>query len=883
MKKIMRNCLYRFGKWRHRVFIFVIGIAMLVGPVAADNTIPIETLDWKIDGNSHFAPTKSIRLPSIDNHCMGDVASANGISGLNCTANDIDIAEALDINIIAGDPDPNDGVDECTIGEDVTFSAKFRFELSAQERHDLGVWFATGGQPDARSGACLVSTGPLFSNASGFLNDLDGMTTGVCSSDTSQKCNADSDCRGKENICSFKPDYCGDIDDSTSPQFFEIEITTACVDKDRNGELDLPVCLSWRQPGADEYCKNAEDAYPGSPSKCNCDDTFSVPIQVPTPPLQVFKSISPATLDEPGGTATVVFDIVNPSLFGNDVDISAMVDRLDDYVVDGDDSGMDITVNDADFTGLDVTTLTLYGDSQFADVALSCVQYPEAYSATPSSTPSDFDPSSDLLSAQEDGTFDPAILTPNFVRCSFTRFVGGEIPGSDIGFFFDQVMVEGLDEGGNITQGKDSASLQILDVPPKASLIKTANPTSLTEAQIAGGNTDITYTVEIKVPSDSDTVTVDCLDDSTNIDSPVATYACGSGSSLLVDNTGSPSCASLNGTTIAPAGSVKCQFVAPAYGISETGQVLHDRVVVQVSDDEGGTVSPSDTAMVTVTNSPPAIKLTKTGAPTDAGVNQEPSYQATYTYVIENITEFDDIVVLDKLEDTITLVDGTLLPVADITNSCVDSAGDTLLTAQEAPVELVKGESFTCTLTRIVGLDNNGDPAGDAPGLTDSGNTEDNLATITGHEKGIPGAIIAMDNESLGFADALPSAVVKKEVKTLTATYKVTVSNTSVEALDLTALNDSINGVSVDITGFTFAPTDTNLNACDVSGQFELAKQNTGNTDDYVCYFTRSINAEGSVSPIINTITATAVDDEGNEVNPSAKAQIAWVSNFSEP
>jgi len=616
-----------------------------------------------------------------------------------------------------------------------------------------------------------------------------------------------------------------------------------------------------------------------------------VPIKVPTPPLEVYKSISPATIIEPGGTATVTFDIVNPSLFGNDIDISEMIDTLDDYVVDGDDAGTDITVDDADFITPD-DELTLYDNTASSEVDdLSCVKYPESYTPTPSSTSSPFNPGSDLLEAQEDGTVDPTTLTPNFVRCSFTRFVGGEQAGADTGFFFDLITVVGVDESGNISQGEDDAGLQILDKPPKVSLTKTANPTSLTEAQIAAGTSDITYTVDITVPSDSDTVTIGCLEDKTNVGTSssgsVTTYNCGDGtggSSLLGDTSGSPTCASLSGLNIAPGGSETCQFVAAASGINDTGEVLHDRVVVKVSDDEGGTVEASDPAMVTVTNSPPTLKLTKTGAPTKVGVDKEPSYSATYTYKIENVTLFDDIVVLDKLEDTITLVDTTVLPIENITNSCLDSSGDTLLTAQEAPVELAKGESFTCTLTRTIGLDDNGDPAGDAPGLTDSGNTEDNLAKITGHEKGVTGDITAMDNESLGFMDALPSAIVKKEVKTLTVTFKVTVSNTSAEALDLTALNDKIGGTSVDITLSAYAPpAGSGLNACDVDAAFELAKQNDGNTDDYICYFSREIDAAGSTSPIINTVTATAVDDEGNEVKPTAQAQLAWESNFITP
>ncbi|MBY6198127.1 hypothetical protein [Vibrio hangzhouensis] len=850
-----------------------------MGSALADDTVPVSTEDWTISGNSYFNPASSIRLPSVDNECMGDVSSENGISGLNCTANDIRIAEAFDIEIIEGDPTPGDGVDECTINEPVTFTAKFKFELSAQERHDLGVWFATAGQANARTGACLVSTAPLFKNAGGsFINDLDGMSTGYCSNDTSQSCDADSDCKGKNNTCVFTQDYCGDIDESTSPQFFEIEITTECVDKDLNGELDLPVCLSWRQPGADEYCATAEDAYPGAPSKCNCDDDFSVPIKVPTPSLKVYKSISPATLLEPGGTATIKFDIVNPSIYGNDVDILSILDKLDDYVVDQDSSGT-ITVDDADFNSPD-TTLTIFGGTP--DVSdLSCVQYDETYTPTPSSTSTPFDLSSDLLKAQEDQLQDPVVKTPNFVRCTFTRYVGGEQSGPDTGIFYDLITVSGKDENNNTTEGEDYANLEVKDKPPKVSLTKTANPTSLTEQQIADGNTDITYTVKISVPSDSDTVTIDCLNDKTLVNSnsqtTVVPYECGTGANLL-DICKTSGGQTLAGKSIAPGGSETCTFVAAASGISDTGDILHDRVVVKVSDDENGTASANDIASVTVVNSPPTLLLVKTGA-ANGNKGEEPSYEAKYTYKITNNTSFNDIVVLNKLVDDITLVDGTKLPTLNITGSCKDTNGDTLLTAQEAPVELAKGESFTCTLTRLVGLDTNAEPAGDAPGLNDTGNTEDNTATITGYEKGYSTPITWSDSASLGFADALPTATVKKDVTQMTVVYKVTVSNTSNEPLDLTALVDQIGNAAVDITHFDYDPPN-GLPACDVSDPFELAAKNDGNTDDYVCYFSRTFDTVASTSPIIDTIIATAEDDEGNKVKPEAKAEVSWVSNY---
>lgn len=53
-----------------------------------------------------------------------------------------------------------------------------------------------------------------------------------------------------------------------------------CVDRDKDGVLDVAVCFSWRVKGTDGYCTltnddpktigKLADAYPGTPSKCFC-------------------------------------------------------------------------------------------------------------------------------------------------------------------------------------------------------------------------------------------------------------------------------------------------------------------------------------------------------------------------------------------------------------------------------------------------------------------------------------------------------------------------------------------------------------------------------------------------------------------------------------
>ncbi|MEH6576293.1 MAG: hypothetical protein V7731_04375, partial [Amphritea sp.] len=197
--------------------------------------------------------------------CMEDVAGF----GLNCTANDIQVANATNITIL------DDG---CAFpGDSVTFTADFEVLLTAQARHDVGIWFAEDGDPNgdgALTGICTAAT-PAYAPDPPWL-DLDGTT----------------DKFPGTNVVSNIQDTCGDIDDDHNPLFPSITLTVMCLDDDGDGKLDLPNCTSWRQPGANDLCINPEEAFPGSPSKCRCD-TLTVDIDVPDKFIEVVKVLSP--------------------------------------------------------------------------------------------------------------------------------------------------------------------------------------------------------------------------------------------------------------------------------------------------------------------------------------------------------------------------------------------------------------------------------------------------------------------------------------------------------------------------------------------------------------------------------------------------------------
>jgi len=122
--------------------------------------------------------------------CMQEAAGFN----LGCTAGDVRLASAN--NIVIQD-------DGCAFaGDTVTFTADFEVLLTAQARHDIGIWFSEDGDPNgdaSLTGTCTAVT-PAYGPDPPFL-DLDGT----------------NDPFPGENKASGIQDTCGDIDDAHNP------------------------------------------------------------------------------------------------------------------------------------------------------------------------------------------------------------------------------------------------------------------------------------------------------------------------------------------------------------------------------------------------------------------------------------------------------------------------------------------------------------------------------------------------------------------------------------------------------------------------------------------------------------------------------------------
>lgn len=218
--------------------------------------------------------------------CMGTLFTAATDGQVGCTANDIRIARATNVSVAS-----------CIEGTRFDFTATFEVRLSGggtkQTRYDNGLYFDINGDPEgdgARSGICTVAV--ASDGEPGFLN-LDG-------------------------------DTCGDINTGNNPLFPQIAFSDVlCSDTDGDGRVNLPNCVSWRQPGSNQLCDEAEDAFPGSPSKCNCDDTFNIDIFIEPPDASVSKVATQAcvtfqvTVNNPTTTKSLTLTALTDAPYGN--------------------------------------------------------------------------------------------------------------------------------------------------------------------------------------------------------------------------------------------------------------------------------------------------------------------------------------------------------------------------------------------------------------------------------------------------------------------------------------------------------------------------------------------------------------------------------------
>ena len=599
---------------------------------------------------------------TVQNGCMQNVAGF----GLNCNSNDVRIAG------VATNPDGSPMLtiedDGCAFyGDNVTFTATFLVNLGAQARYDIGIYFATDGDVNK-----------------------DGALTGSCSVTT-----LDADNTGNFINLDASPDQCGDIDAAHNPLMPAITLTTSCIDVDNNGQLDLPNCVSWRQPGSNELCTSPLDAFPGSPSKCKCDTAFNVPIDVPSATIEVTKSVSPTTLAEPSGLASYTIVVANQGIdpanpftltslvddkFGNlhgkdgcsvpqtiqpglsytcsfNATISGNAGQFHTNVVTA--SGVDSrgnTDSDTDdatvtFTGVDpsITVDKTASPTSFlepgANVTYTVTVTNNSVSTDPVTIQTISDDQFGSLAGVSDCQVGTTLASGASCSFTFTRFVSGA-PGYT---HTNVVTVNVIDNDGSTASGNDDASVTVTNSPSAITVLKTASSTSLPEP---GG--PVTYTVQVTNNSAVDSVTLSSISDDKF--------------GTLV---GDADCQV--GTTLAAGGS--CDFTFNANLTGNAGQSHTNTVTVNGVDDDGVPVVDGDSAIVTFDDVMPKATLTKT-------VTQ---VVATFQIQVKN----------DGTAESVDLTELTDSKFGDLI------ANNTCVVATLAPKGQA-GDTYTCTFTRTI-------------------------------------------------------------------------------------------------------------------------------------------------------------------------------------
>lgn len=669
---------------------------------------------WLAAGGSVMAQQQTIP----DGMCMQDRAGFN----LNCTANDVSVAGVARLSNGAYDITTTD---PCrSVGDSVTFTARFDVVLTAQERHDIGIYFANDGDPNndgALTGRCSVSTlewRPAYGGV-----DLDGVNDPI---------------PGTKKP-SGTQDTCGDINAAASPLKPLITVTAVCTDDDQDGFLDLPNCVSWRQSGANELCTGPADTFPGAPSKCKCDAGFDVPVPVPAD-VTLEKTVKKSTdteyadstsIDEPGGQ--VDYKVV-VTVGGNDrtpdVTLNTLTDDIYGNIADGSNTNLQSTTcslpqtldgNGGSYTCYFSVNITGEDGNPAPDKSKNIVDTVTASAVddvgnvfTPEDTATvyvlDVEPdisvtkttttSECLESALPcDFVFDVTITNNSVSSDPFTidsltddpygsiTAVGGDViatncvsgqtiaSGSTYSCRFtirdsvgnagdttvDIVTAVGKDDEGNQDSASASATVSIVDVPSLISLTKTPDDDSIDEP---GAN--VVYTLVFTNESTADSFDLTSLMDD------------GFGDVTEVGGAISATTCAVPQLGIAPGGSYSCSFTA--YVAGNAGDAHINVVTASGTDDDGNQKSTPATATVNFNDLPPAALLSKSVT----------AMAVTYQVIVTSDSEAEDLY-LSSLEDD------QFGNIADSNNPKLVSTTCSVPQTLAAP-----SGSYTCSFTAIV-------------------------------------------------------------------------------------------------------------------------------------------------------------------------------------
>ncbi len=424
------------------------------------------------------------------------------------------------------------------------------------------------------------------------------------------------------------------------------------------------------------------------------------------------------------------------------------------------------------------------------------------------------------LDGQGDCSVPQVIAAGGTYECSIPRTLLGNAGASES----DTVTAAAEDDEGNPVNATDGATFTITDVPPTFTLQKSASPSVIAEP-----GADVTFSVAITNDGPEPITLTTLVDDN---------YG---------DLDGVGTCAV---PQVIPAGGMyTCSFVQ--FVENDAGETKIDIVSATLTDDDGNTVTKSDTASVETVDAPPSLDLEKSLLyPTAL---REPGGTAWYRVVIRN-TGTEPFAV-DSLEDE---VDGNVTDL-DGRGSC------------SVPQTIPPGGFYACSFPVSV--------TGDAGDLVEDTVT----ATATDNEGSSVGV---SDDAQIGIIDVPPEIDLQKSADPASVgepggvvTFSIRVHNDSVEPVTLTSLSDDVYGDVADAGNPDLVSTD-----CAVP-------QVIPPQGSYTCQFEAGVlGSEGHLAT--DTVTGTAIDDDGNTATDSDGATVGvgtgggagtWVAKSATP
>jgi hypothetical protein len=288
-----------------------------------DVTSPTTTADASLaEEAAPTMPASNVLIQGTDvwgdclNEDINDPPSGTLFNNATCTANDVEIKvlEALSVDFGEGpEPIPPGGTVTCVEG--TTFEVELRayFGLNAEERYDIGYFLAEDGG-DARLGDCFHGfLDPIENRGGAGARDplggppFDGPYADLETEDTADFCGDTEE--NDEQLIDISPDPIAAVIDV--PQ----TIPVTCEDNDDDGFVEIGTCTSWDNNDKDT-CENVDDAFPGTPSKCNCRPA-ALPINIQRmATVEVKKALSPT--DDAGTFDLATYDYNDSEVDGAD-------------------------------------------------------------------------------------------------------------------------------------------------------------------------------------------------------------------------------------------------------------------------------------------------------------------------------------------------------------------------------------------------------------------------------------------------------------------------------------------------------------------------------------------------------------------------------------